>query len=238
MIPIPERLSRMAPPWAWLTLATLVLILAGFGFYARHQKDVAAAYRSQAAQAQVQEAQAVQVAQDARSQALKITAERDQATREVRRLGQALAAAQRPPAPAPAPAGDAELTKGLETAGLKIGLVLFRGNGPSTLEHQDAVRVWDWNAQALRVPALELRLGAAEDLVNGQAKESEALKGEVLAWTTSSDRWQAAHGASALREEALQGEVKALHKAATADKWKTAGELFLALLAGYVLRGL
>jgi len=229
-----EPLSPAAQKVGWGILAAL-LIIVGLGLYAARQRQHAADARVQASSLAGENRQLVKDALAATLQATQARAERDKASLEVQRLSKALEAAQRPPKPLPAPEGDPELAKGLETAGLKVGLVLFRGEGPSRLERQDALKVWDWNAQALRVPALELRLDAAENLVDGQIKETGALKVEVKEWASASEHWQAAHGAKAQQADALQAEVTALHKAATADKWKTRAEVVGVAVLSYLV---
>ncbi len=229
-----EPLSPATQRVIWGLLAALLIIM-GLGLYAARQRRIATDASVQASAAAGENRQLVKEALETRLQALQARAERDKASQEVQRLTKALEAAQRPPKPLPAPAGDPELAKGLETAGLKVGLVLFSGEGASRLERQDALKVWDWNAQALRVPALELRLDAAENLVDGQIKETGALKVEVTEWASASDRWQAAHGAKAQQADALQAKVTALHKAATADKWKTRAEVVATAVLSYLV---
>jgi len=211
-------------------LAALVLILAAFA-YAFHQASVAKAYQTQAVQAQQREKLAVDAAKVSDQKALVAQQASQSAALVTQHRLAVFQAAPLPPPPKPAPAEDADLAKGLVTAGLAPGLTLFRPGGPSSLSRPDAVLVWNWSQDSARVPPLMARLGAAESLVDGQAQENQALKTENVLAFQARDDWKNAHGAADDRAEALQKEVKALHRAGTAVKLGTA-----AVVAGYVIR--
>lgn len=229
-----DFLKSLKVPWAWL-LGLLVVLCLVTGSCVRHQQARAVQAETRAAVAEASERRMAKEAQDATAQAAQDRQVSLRAEAEVARLQAALDAAPRPAPPTPAPATDPELAHGLQEAGLKVGLVVFQGDGGSRLAHPDAVKVWDWNQQALRIPALELRLTAAEGLAQGQTVETASLKIEVKDLDAARAKWQAAHGAALDQVAAEQDRVKALEHQVAAQHWKTAGEVVLAATVGYLL---
>ena len=199
-----------------LGLALAVAFIVGLFAYAIHQKGQAKAWQTRAEQAAQQEQLLVAAAKEAdqkASQAHQVSQADEKVTQT---LQVAYQKAPLPPDPAPAPAEDAALAKGLESAGLKADLTIFRTPGGSSLNREDAVLAWTWSQEAAQVPIFKTRLAAADGLVAGQARETQALKAENLLAYQSVDTWKAAHGAADDQVVALNQEVKALHRAGTA----------------------
>lgn len=203
--------------WLILALAVAFALLVGLGAYALHQRQVAQAWQTQADTAKDR---ADALTQQAKAADLRVKVDRAETTalyQEVDRLEVALKAVPKPPKALPPPAADPDLGWGLETAGMHPGLAIApRGSAPSTLEREDAELAWSWHQETLRVPLLEQRLDVAEHLVESQDVAAQALKKENLDTAAARDLWRSANGAQLDRAEALQNEVKALHRAGTA----------------------
>lgn len=163
-------------------------------------------------------------AQAADGKARLAAAQREAVALEVARLRRKLAETPLPDPPKPAPAEDAALAEALGLRGVM-----------TPLPRIEAVTVWVWSEEALRVPQLTLRLDAAEDMVKAQDHEIGALKGEAEAQSTARDRWKAAHDAQADRGAALDSQVKAMAKEAKAKEVKWWTKMGAGVAASYLV---
>lgn len=187
------RNERKGP--GWLLTFSLAALAAWGGWAVRGrqmnaeaeiQAHVAAAYHDQA-----QEARKGAEAADARASKAELAVQGAQA--EVQGLKLRLASHPRPtPVPA-APPEDAELHH---------QLVQLMKEPPRL--RADAVSVWEWHAEALRVPPLEQRLRACEDLTEAQDRQAAALGREVTALATARDGYRNALDLETKRGNALQ----------------------------------
>jgi hypothetical protein len=134
-----------------------------------------------------------------------------------------LAASPRPADPAPVPTTDADLTAGLAAKGIL-----------TPLPRIEAVTVWTWSEEAMRVPALETRLSAAESVVADDATAIGALKGEAEAWQTAADKWRQTAGAQESRGNALDGQIKSMVRQERAERIKWWAKVGGGVLAGYL----
>ncbi len=201
---------------------------------------VAAHYKGQAAEA-VQKATLA----EGRAQALEGIAQgKDAAMAEAAAQSKAIAAenvalkaklASRPlpPPAAPAPADDGSLGTGLVSAGLLSGLQIHAGLVPSNLAHADAVKVWDWQAEAARVPPLMARLTASEELNAGQERQVQSVSLERDAAAQAREAWKASASEEQRRADFEAGARKDLQKALDAEKTKRRLLVLGALAAGY-----
>lgn len=204
-------------PAVWVAAAGLALLLAVAGLIL-HQHRLATAAGTRAAAAEAREQAAVRGALNATARASLDRQESARLAEENQHLQAALRARPRPPRPVPAPVEDPALAQGLQQAGLREGLTVVRSEGASSLVREDASLVWDWSQQAGRVPALELRLDAAEHLVEGQAAETGALKTEVKDLDLAATTWQETYRAGQERNQALQDQVRAVLRVNTGLK--------------------
>jgi FtsZ-binding cell division protein ZapB len=137
-----------------------------------------------------------------------------------------------PPKPGPAPTEDAVLVSDLKAAGVEFKPLT--GTLFST-ERSSLPVVWTWNKQALRVPALEEKLAATEQVALKFEDSANGYKAEV---NTANKMLSAADKREALRieqEKNLNDQVKTEHKkfiAAQTNGWLKAGG---ALLGGYFI---
>lgn len=206
--------------------ALVVVILTGFGanWYAGRQRKNADQAARAAAEATGRAKILAEEAQAADGRARLASAQRDAVAQEVARLRKKLAETPLPEPAKPAPAGDAELTAGLQARGVL-----------TPLPRIEAVQVWNWSEEALRVPQLTLRLDAAEAVIKGQDMDITSLKGLAEAEAAAKEKWRSAHVAQSDRGDALDRQVKALQKEAKAREVKWWIKLGAGVAASYVV---
>lgn len=163
-------------------------------------------------------------AQAADGKARLAAAQREAVSLEVARLRRKLAETPLPEPAKPAPVEDAALAHELGLRGVL-----------TPLPRLEAVTVWAWSEDSLRVPQIMSRLDAAEAVVKGQDQEIGALKGETQALESARDRWKGTAGAQGERATALDSQVKALQKEAKAREVKWWIKLGAGVAASYVV---
>lgn len=205
--------ARGAKRKLYLGAAIIVLLTTAqflvAGWYGSRQARKASEAAQAAAEAEGRAKILKEEANAADGRARLASAQRDAVAQEVARLRKKLAETPLPEPAKPAPAGDAELSSGLQARGIL-----------TPLPRIEAVTVWNWSEEALRVPQLERRGEALEALVKGQDMDITALKGEKQALEEARDRWREANGAQADRSAALERQVVALQKEAKAREVK------------------
>lgn len=209
--------------WTIGIVGVLVLALGLACWYGAREHGKRDEYAAQAAEAlgrakalevQAKNADAVALAEHVK--AIAALAARDKALAK-------LAASPRPADPAPVPPTEAELTAGLAAKGIL-----------TPLPHIEAATVWTWSEEAIRVPALETRLAAAEAVIATDTGAISSLKGEAEAWQTAADKWRQTAGAQEARGNALDGQIKSMARQERAERLKWWAKVGGGVLVGYL----
>jgi FtsZ-binding cell division protein ZapB len=142
-----------------------------------------------------------------------------------------------PPKPGPAPTEDAVLVSDLKIAGVEFKPI---PNSLFSTERESLPIVWTWNKERLRVPGLEEKLAATEQVALKFEDSANGLKAEV---NTANKMLSAADKREALRieqEKNLNDQIKTEHKKAVAAElngWlKFGGGLLIGYAADKALR--
>jgi hypothetical protein len=119
-----------------------------------------------------------------------------------------------------------EIKQTLVQAGLDGSLVISEDVKISELSPSDAQKIWVWEEESARVPSLEEKVAAANEMMDGLARES-AQKDKIIETTDEAVK------SGTKEKQALELEIKSLQKRETASKWKTFFKILGAGVVGY-----
>lgn len=169
---------------------------------------------------------------DALSNADEARAWAEASTARVHELEELLKKKPVPPQPKPAPTTLPELSSVLVNFGLSADLTVLEAQGKTILNRPDALRIYDWAAQAERVPKLQEHIDGQVALLDGLREDGKFKDNLIQSQTKVIDLTTKELGLTKQQVGVIQKEAVASARAAKIQKWLYAGG---ALVTGYLV---
>ena len=210
-------------PIKWITLAVLLGVTVGTGLHL-----VGRYYQTQIAEKQKEADRLRGEADVARKDAIAIKAKADsmrvdldKANKRLAKLQSAVDQIQIPPSPGPAPATK-QIVLDLQKNGYELVLKPSSMIKPAIfgITQNDAKLMWGNSLQALRVPQLELKLTAQQNLITGLVDAKKLAEDYAATRSTQADAAYSAADSYKKEADTLQVIVKDSQKALAAERKK------------------
>lgn len=219
-----EYISGLTQTMKWLIIGVLAFALLGVGLKvytssklseANEKIRIAEQYRAEG-MAIRKEAEAI------RHESLKIASDLNKANAKLARLQSIVDGIKIPPKPTELPATTAQTLAELRGMGLELPDKPSLRVAPSVagFTADDAGKVWYWGKEAIRVPALELKIEKQGDLVKGLEKAKTLAELLVESRTQEADKWHEAADKHIQEAGAIKSALTDTQKALKAERKK------------------
>lgn len=232
-----EKFSGLLRPYKWLIIGSFtgVIVASGLTVYTRrkleiaHEKEVLADQYRKEGQAAWKESFRLKEYAD------KLQIDLQKANAKIDKLQAAVDKIKVPPKPGPAPEDKKQLIADLQGLGLELVVKPSTMIAPALvgITERDGKAVWTWGKESLRVPFLEQKIDAQQNLVTGLTKAKDIA--ERLADSRSKQAEASDKAATAYQKEAdnIRVALDDTKKAMKAERKKKVLYLIGGVAAGY-----